>query len=938
MPISPALFQSDIPFVHIEEVRLQENIDRELTVEVTVSNETKELSADSKKEFGNFIYLSTDADKILTLAENPQRLKKLILGSASDPSYLQNYQLSLTQQDFQSKGFLAAVAVATPPTSGPPTTTVLPGPKIYNHITHKTFILNRIKGGNIMTGLIADAHIEKVFETDRVLDIAAQAAIATTKRIKNLYLLVASYRIYENNCFLGNLTKEKIMENGNVPIQAKIWALSNDVGQYGPAGAVWPGDVHLFTPNPPPASPGPMVGTTPRPTPVPAITAATVSNTKVKDMRFVTSAQRLKFDYFSPFTREMPYFSPLTLSRDIKGQIHGVFGFDLSAYARQNAKFGPLIKNLPALLSCVGIAGIKIYRRAIKRDTAGNKLTPSPNLNSDIPAEGWTAIPRSGTNNYIRMIDLPRINEQGFVNIIFVDTGATKYTSGTLEYRVEIVINDKTLDTVTRLRDDMLEYVSRYREMQQDNDPSDEMTNFVITKYLTTLNFIFGATPFALYSLEAWKKNLLTLAAKENTNSADRTLVVNLIRDFTAKLSAQLATTQSKKEGGAQVYSNISHPRPPGALSTTHYFRNRYKLENPPGVGIEYLIGHMNNQTTALPTVSFDDYELRADEELAKYGLAKQSPDGLNEYGYLSPSALVFGSLGGRPRISPTIDFNLRPTLFLPLYRNQTLGTFQYAQGSTKDAPTDITEIFNAAGTNVTVLKGSLREVLFPSADRISEPTPATGFMGTMSAFNLNAPTIVSALSGSNQTIQAAPLDLSTSIYNSPISQWILNQQVVAFSLPAGIQNPASIAGSAALNKFNNNPTIIEDSNSLSNIINFESLVRVEYLKAYDTTLGATGPQWEILNATAFTLARAGGSLLCRLVPILNIIDTNIDFGLRPLSTLFVLGPPTVGQYKAAPLVALNETENYVNTLATYTGEPSPYSRYSINVLVRPPV
>ena len=95
MPLSPVLYNSAIPFVHLEEARLIENVDNEMVVRVQLSNETtEEQLLAGPREFGNFVYLATDRDEIMNLAENPSRLKTMILSSTSDPSILDNSYLS----------------------------------------------------------------------------------------------------------------------------------------------------------------------------------------------------------------------------------------------------------------------------------------------------------------------------------------------------------------------------------------------------------------------------------------------------------------------------------------------------------------------------------------------------------------------------------------------------------------------------------------------------------------------------------------------------------------------------------------------------------------------------------------------------------------------------------------------------------------------------
>tara|TARA_R110002020_G_scaffold421418_2_gene630504 strand:- start:7392 stop:10283 length:2892 start_codon:yes stop_codon:yes gene_type:complete len=959
MPLSPALYQSSqIPFVHVEGIRLIENVNRELAVEVQISNEVKEILTDDPLSFGNFIYLSSDQNTILDLAENPSALKALILNSQSDHSRLHNYQLSLTRDDFSFKGHLA-VAGATP-------NTPQNGENIYGHTTQKSFVLNKVKGGNIMTGLIADAHIERIWadiaygwaaigrlqqgeratirgdgsvEFQREIDIASQSTAAISKRVTDLYLLAASYRLHKRKCFLGNVTKEVVIRHSVSPPTTKLWSISQNIGAYGPVGSTWPGDIHQVAGqnNQPQA----MVGTLHTTAPHPNVTSLSLPNIKIKDMRFLATARNLKFDYASPTEVERPYFSPITLSRDDSGQIHGAFAFDLQSYAKQNAKFGLLIKNTPALLSCVGIPDIRIMRRVIKRDAAGNKLTPGADTNNEIPGQnGWKPISAELGAGNLKMMDLPRVDEQGSTNIIFVDKGAGEHKTGTVEYKAEVMVDDKTHDVITLLRDQLQNLITQNTNSAA---PGQAPQNFghLILGYLKTINFIFGTTPFNIYSLEAWKKNLEALTSEHNSSEYDRVLVVSLIQNFIDQISKQLATPQSISAGSFQVYSHITSPKPPGVLVAEHEFRNRYKISNGRGVGMDYSYGFLANRFGTIPTFSYGEYQQRVNNELAKYELANTSAEGINPYGYFSPNSFFFGPDGAMIKRIPTVDFKLDPTNFTPLFRNNALQTYQYSEGSQKSVATNMAEIFSAGGANVIHLKESLREVLFPEDDPVAPPVPPQLYMAMMSPFNFDNSSGPNLLSGSTQSIQIGIQQLpGDAVYGAPASQWLLNSQIASFHPPSLIRNPGSIAGSVALVKYLQDETSISDSNALSNIVNFESLTRVEYLEAYDATLGASAPVWKILDANAFQTAQANSdALLCRLVSINGVVDADVDLGLQPLNTLFVLGSAKVVSRVTNYVSALTQIVSYIQTASpgangSILSSQIPYSK---NIPTRPP-
>jgi len=517
MLMSPLPYQSQIPFIRLESVQISDNVDNELTVQVQISNETKEIIGDEAREFGNFIYLSTDKNAIMNLAVDANKQKALIMGAQPDTAEMKKYRLSLTKKDMKWKGRMAD----RPPGISTPAIT-LTNSKIYNHITQKTFVLNRVAGGNIMTGLIADAHIDRVMVEATAgpvnlaplppvqtlgIDVADFADRRRNTQIKDLYLFAVSYRTYKNNCFIGNVIKETLLVNGVSPADAELWKIDEIKPSYGPIGSVWPGDIHYLLTGP---SPHAMAGTVHSPTSHPKIVSDLVPNSKVKDLRFLTTARTLKFEYAEPSQSDASSFSRLTLSRDGLGRIHGTFGFDLKQYAKNNTKYGSLIKNDPALLSCVKIEDIQISRRVIKRDDDGNELTPAPAGNLTIPGEsGWTPISADSVDGAqpIRILNLSSNQLTDVKNIIFVDLAAASYISSTVEYKVEVTVLDKTADALKAIQGILQTAISRdfsgkdRLPVEAENPVKLDLSN-IISQYLIAVNFLFGTDPFKRFGMD----------------------------------------------------------------------------------------------------------------------------------------------------------------------------------------------------------------------------------------------------------------------------------------------------------------------------------------------------------------------------------------------------------------------------------------------------
>jgi hypothetical protein len=938
MPVSAALYQSDIPFVNIQKIKLFYNAEGETIVSLDISNEILGPLAGNATEFGNFVYLSELRAPLEHLAAYPDKLKSLIMGTKSGTSKINNYYFSLTRQDFRLK---------TEDSSEP-------AKPIYNNVYTQTSTLKDTKGGNAMTGLIADAHIEKVAgtpadvsygwaaaarlaagqqgtldaatggvvfrEAGRDIDLGAQRAARLSRRIPNLYALVVSYRTFRNTCFLGNIVKEIILEGGNSPIRANLYRLQSSMVNYGAADTIWPGDVHVG-PSPTVTAGGAtavdMAGTSHQAQQHPIVAPTLIGNMKLRDLRIIEEAERLSFENLVPSIRE-PYFSPLNLTKGDRGlSTYGVFVFDLEKYAIQNTQYGGLIKNRTSLLSCVGIEDIRIFRNVIEIDSSGNELTPG-DLNVDTPTpEGFELV--ATLNSGVQMMDVGPLDQTN-ITVTFRDTTTYKYTKGTLEYKVEMVIRDKTRDALEDIRDQLVltldevntEITSANSAAQPDvatdaPAPGSLANNFgaLTNQYLTAIHFIFGERAFHRFALGQWKKNLRALTIGANRDVEDRLLARDTIRDFISRLSAQLTTSQAASAGSFHVYSHISNRSNPGFRTEEHYFRNRQKIVNPPFVGLDYLGGSLAATAASVEAISYDEMATRVSSEATKYNVPNPDAQGVNKYGYLSPQRMWLGFV--YPRSTQNFALNQNGGDFLPLLRNNALGTIQFDPLLESSVATNMSEIVASTGAHVKHLAKELREVLFEDDRKLPPPVPAQNNIGLIPSMTVDVVGPADVVSGSSDSILISTAGVDTTLFETQMVYELVNTQLTAYTPVLRIANPGSIQGSLALAKVNDDPAILDNSNSLSNMVNFESLVRIEYLHFFNPQIGVTAPQWRILSAQSFlTLQGLTTPRLCRLVSINQVLNTSVTLGLEPLSTVFILGSPTI----------INKTPNYEETLA----------------------
>ena len=268
-------------------------------------------------------------------------------------------------------------------------------------------------------------------------------------RLENRKLIRSgvSYTERKNNILLGREAQETIEENNISPIFSSLYTLSETVDRYGSSGSVWPGGVHEQNNNL-------MAGNVHVVTSHPSLNAVTAANVRLKDMRVISAANSLDFRY-----EKAPesYFSPITLSRGRQGNINGAFTFNLLNFAKNNTKFGGLIKDNESLISSVEIKDIIIYQRIVGRDAQGNALTPGKTAHCGLKdANPFKRV--ASLNNNCSVVSNTTDNEE-VLEVIFLDDTTSEVNSGEAEYKAEITFNDKTevliLDSLLPLKRDL---------------------------------------------------------------------------------------------------------------------------------------------------------------------------------------------------------------------------------------------------------------------------------------------------------------------------------------------------------------------------------------------------------------------------------------------------------------------------------------------------
>ena len=893
MAMSPLMFESalQIPFATLQQATLSYNAENEVVVKLEISNEVATLPRNRNTiQFGNFVFLSTEKNAIEAMLYDDQgqpnmgRLRTLIKGTKLKTARIRNQEFLLGAKDFKFKALMSTTDTKK---------------SIYHHTYIEESTLKDTKGGSVTSGLLTAAHTQD----DEILNL-------DSREVSNLYVLVASYRVAGEVCFIGNVTRETLMENGASSPTARIYRLNTTVEGYGKQGDIWPGPIHTHENRV-------MAGMYHSDAEHPDLTPAIVDNIKIQDLRFLSSARNLNFENVPSPAEEKPYFSPITLSRSPSGEILGMFSFDLQSYAVRNSRFGGLIKNARAVLSAVRLEDIRLYRRTASGGTQSNELTPGTDMNvSEVtpsPFEYFASL-KSGE---VQQIRIPNMEDEHLVNIVFTDKGAAKLDMGIAEYRAEIVVGDDTTEVLTGLRDMLQDAVRAYTVSLSDSTPQRQILSNVVDSYVATVNFIFGAIPFAQFSMENWRKNLMALGAHANPNRADAVLVGEIIKTFAAQISNTLVVGQATTSLSTKNYSKIYNSLKVGDLSTQYTFRNRYVLKNRKEVGFDYMGDYFSSTSTALPAVSYPDMANRISQEVAKYEVPNPNAASINTYGYMSPLQVRTGRMH---HAIPTLSMQVNTEAMTGLLRDRLSPTIELAMEEQKTSTTNVQESLAMAGIAVEPLEESLRELLFPDAQKLSEGVTAANYLSRTSRFVDDDAYMRARISGSNDSIQRKSTSRATTIFAAPLARTVFEKQVVQFQPAVRMTNRTILPGALAIAADNAAPTSRMQIDDISKIVNFDSIVRVEYLKSYDRSLGVLAPEWALLDEEIFKgVLDRQSSLICRLTKVEQTVTANNILDMEPLGTLFVLGTPEITSQPTNYATFLENIYKYIRTTGNST-------------------
>tara|TARA_Y100000310_G_scaffold329015_1_gene398153 strand:+ start:550 stop:3504 length:2955 start_codon:yes stop_codon:yes gene_type:complete len=773
-------------------------------------------------------------------------------------------------------------------------------------------------------------------------DVSVEAEIMPTKD-QNLWIYAVTYELnneeggqkalaspQSSHFSMSDAVIEPVLISGHAPVTSYLYILNDSAPGFGEAGDVWVGPVYRrgrkF-----------LAGNEHTKTSPPTLRRTKVSNQKIRDLRMLSNIEDLNLDNFSVNMKNInkknfknyravkkmmgkKYFSRLYYSRALKGDYRLFFSMDYDAFINDHSRFANLFTNKDSLKSCFQLNDISVYRRRKNNSRTPSQLAGAPKVeeeNSLVESPIWVGSLEKGQVSTIESAG------SEFFNFIISDGKMSDEPLSAYKYQVSFEFIDNSALVVKHVADKLQKtfiefqsFMSKFEGLdKKDFDiqeylrvnakviKSDDAWLRLINEFISSIWFLFGKDGFGDQAPIVWKKNLTTMinpmsATMETFNEFVETIqeyikdLYNVVQKSAVGQSEKKFSARSKISSGKDLIRKIKYTHEPRAV----YKRNQN------GIGFDYLGHAANSNTNGLVGVSFGNLNRRINQEIQKYKVGNPNNISINKYGFLSPSSIhtSYETMSTRQ-----YDLELSDGLtLLDSNVNPSVKEFTAAESNATVA-TDM----NAKLTKMMCILGSAAVTIEPLEETLVEFVQAQGepqLDETLErADNLFSPNLAldnsyleAEVSGSDEFKYLNYRDekRQMQVYDADLSERLVDGVSREFVSPR-VRRFRFIKGSLAADRMTTMGfDAFVDLNSFMMDINFNSLIRIEYLDGYHRD-NIRSPKWAILTQIKFNdLRTKGESIICRLRSLPSVTYPGDKYKLSPVDYLFVLGDDQTDQ------------------------------------------
>ena len=725
---------------------------------------------------------------------------------------------------------------------------------------------------------------------------------------------------------------ETVLESGRPPRYTNVFQLSST--KPNSAGPVWAGPVHRRS------SKELMAGAYHSTNPHPTLTSTKVPNFKIKDYRVLSINSFFQTDKVAPPSspaarsrsmlkkskkeKKNAYLSELSFSRSADNIVKIFFSFDLGQFMEHNSDLSYLFKSPRSLLSTTRIEGIKIYREPISIENVGNRLTQAggaPPVNNCTLNQRTEVASLSAKT--VRVLHAAQSTTSNIYEILALDQGMGDLTpGGSYAYSVEFEILDNSSSAIKEMTSSLRAKMSdfegyllkffNYNKKKYDpetyiasfltNESGSERWKSLLIEYVSSLVFLRGPQ-IGEFDVTSILKNFMAMADPSSASAQSLLTFRDAINQYILQLEKVVGLASVAGSTAPQSYqSKLSNSSP---RKRRMHFRPQtqqlYFNDARANTGFDYVGPQLRDLPHDLGTITPQQFINRALNELEKYQVPNPSDPTINKFGFLSPDSVITptGDIKSQRNMSFTQSLDLLHANMAPLSKHR---SFIGNPSLLDRRNAQIEGILHTVGASYERKNIKLR-------DMISEVTPAaqsvvdvTEYVPATSEFAVNY-NAVEALEGDPTPRHRAVIrGANNQIGEVPLVEALISEAAQGFK-PATPVNVYEIDGSLAaaeLRNPNRRAASFPRMNVLEKNINFNSLVKVEYLVGYKK--GVKDPSWRSLDRSVLNrIEKNGGSVLCRLSPPGRSLNIKNRFKLPNYNALFVVGEGTLAARNLKP-------------------------------------
>ncbi len=747
--------------------------------------------------------------------------------------------------------------------------------------------------------------------------------VFTSPVSKDYYTKAPSNPRPNDSLMMSRYVLEDVLLGGSLVGKSEVYTLAEDLPSYGNRGDVWAGPTHVH-------AGGRMAEAGHSAVAHPKLDTAVVMNQKIKDYRIE------KINVFPQRETESSnrdrFLSELYFSRGPDNSLSMFFSFDLLSFMKKNGAASHLVNNDLALLSMCKVENIKLYRQRANMNDIGNKLTPD-RVNDQACQRLEKKLIASLSGETIIGVQASNEPTPGVREFVATDPEISLESKNYYNYELEFEIVDEAPSVLTRLsnklQDLLADFNSSYKQKflnkgkknydtlgylvaNLDSLSANKTWEALLYQYLLTLSFM-GLPAQKDFSLLSMATNLYNFASPYSADTTSLLKFEEIINKFVQQLNMHLlSSTVSQSEDKFSVRSKIDASSASNRrIKYVPSIRESYYNDLSADTGLDYFGNHILNQTDNLARVSFEAYNSRTSEEASKYDISNAASEGINPYGFLSPSVVRAGSSD----IQATLG--IKDDSFLDLIRSNSTPVKSYlgTPAIQSNRTAQIQQLLGAAGVLISPRSVSLSSVMNKSPDSSMSVRDSSFYLDKFGSgsvnFVINNRGVEEASSGS--------LDAKVKTMNTPASRVASN----AFSsnmISKGVasfvkQTPSDmeiIQGSYSYANYKKSNNAFFSRHATDQNINFNSVVRVEYLNSYAG--GVSTPEWALLTSDVYAQAVSNSTpLLCRLTGPLKSLSSDNPFDLQKYNALFALGDTNLMSDEAQIITS----ESYLSQIRT---------------------